>query len=50
MSPELKKLVEQWKKERTYRDMGAAAKKTWSMIKKIATPQEQVKLLERNRY
>lgn len=46
MSPELKKLAEQWKMELTYRDGGAAAKKTWSKIKKIATAEQQVKLLE----
>jgi hypothetical protein len=46
MSPEAKKLVEQWRKERTYRDCGAAAKKTWARIKKITTPEEQAKLLE----
>ena len=47
MSPELKKLVKQWKEELAYRDMGAAAKKTWAKIKKVATPEEQVKLLEK---
>ena len=48
MSSELKSLVAQWKKEKTYRDAGAAAKKTWAKIKKIATLKEQVKLLEGN--
>ena len=47
MSPELTKLVKQWKEELAYRDMGAAAKKTWAKIKKVATPEEQVKLLEK---
>ena len=47
MSPELKKLVSQWKRELTYRDRGVAAKETWLEIKKIATADEQVKLLEK---
>jgi hypothetical protein len=45
MSPELKKLVTQWKQERTYRDAGVAADRTWARIKEIATPEEQIKLL-----
>jgi hypothetical protein len=45
MTAELKTLVKQWKNELTYRDCGEAAGKTWAKIAKIATPQEQVKLL-----
>ncbi|MFA6338548.1 MAG: hypothetical protein WCW87_00580 [Candidatus Paceibacterota bacterium] len=46
MTPKLKKLVEQWKEESTYRDCGESARKTWAKIKKIATPEEQVQILE----
>ena len=43
---ELDQLVTQWKKERTYRDAGIAAKKTWQRIKSITTIQQQINLLE----
>lgn len=46
MSPELEKLIAQWKKEKGYRDMGAAAAKTWKKIREIGKPAELLKMIE----
>jgi len=46
MTPELLKLIAQWKKEKGYRDMGAAAAKTWKKIREIGKPGELLKMVE----
>jgi hypothetical protein len=46
MPAKLQDLVRKWKEEMGYRDGGEAARKTWEKIKKVATLQEQVNLLE----
>ncbi len=47
MQKKLEVLVEKYKKELHYRDLGYAAKRTYLKIKKIAKPKELVKILEK---
>jgi hypothetical protein len=46
MNDQLKKLVDQYKNERTARDGGAAAKLTYIRIKMTASSEELVEILE----
>lgn len=46
MTAELASLIEKFKKERTYRDNGVAAKATYAKIKEVAKKGELVTLLE----